>query len=409
VCNQSGDEMKRNVWFLNHYASPPDGSTGTRHFDIGRELTRRGYRITIFAASFNHWTKQDRLSPDEAWRIESYDGVRFVWLRTLSYEGNGVGRFLNMLSYTFHVLQFGTQFDEVPEVIIGSCVHPFAVLAGYILSLIKRCRFFFEVRDLWPQTLIDMGLLPERSFITNNLRRMEAFLYRRAEIIITLLPMAHEYITSLGIPRSKIIWIPNGVNTSLYDQIQAYEGGRYPFKIFYIGAHGQANALDVVLKSALILQQQNEQAVRFIFVGDGPKKQALIQYAHEVGLVNVEFRNPVPKQKVPDVMSEADAFVFNLENLPVFRFGISPNKLFDYLAAGRPILFSASSANNPVAEAQAGLTVPPENAPALAQAVEKLISMLPEERVQMGLNGRAYVRRFHSVEQLVDKFEAILR
>jgi len=366
--------------------------------------------VTIFASGF-HYQKfvEERLRPDESSKQEYHDGVRFVWMRTFPYKGNEWRRVVNMLSYAWRAIFIGRKLEERPDVIIGSCVHPFAVLSAYILSRMKKSRFFFEVRDLWPQTLIDMGALNNNSLIAWGLRKLEKFLYEKAEEIITLLPHADKYITGLGIPSKKIVWIPNGADLSRYQGVREYDGGMSkPFKIMYLGAHGRANALDVIIDAAKIIQDKGLDNIKFIFVGDGSEKKYLIQFSEKKYLNNVEFRSAIPKNEISKVMGEADAFMFTLEGLSLFKYGISSNKLFDYLASGRPILFSGNAANNPVAEAAAGISVPARAPKLLANAVIDLINLKPEDRKIMGKNGLTYVRAKHDIRLLADRLENVI-
>lgn len=394
------------IWILNHYAGT-DASPSTRHYDLARELVRKGHRVTIFAAGF-HYQKlvEERLAPGETWKSEDHDGVRFVWIRTFPYRRNDWRRILNMLSYSFRVVRIGRRLGEKPDAVIGSSVHPFAVVAAYILSVMKKSRFVFEVRDLWPQSLVDAGAWKEKSPITWAFRKLEAFLYRRAQVIITLLPYAHEYITRLGVPKEKIVWIPNGADLTRYEQVAAYDGGLTPpFTIMYLGAHGRMNALDVIIDAAGIIQNKGLHQIRFVFVGDGPAKDRLIAYAANKLLTNVEFRGAVPKSELFKVVGEADAFVFNLEDLP-FNYGVSSNKLFDYLASGRPVLFAGNTANNPVTESGAGFGVPARSPERLAAAIIDLITLTPAERIAMGKNGLAYMRAKHDIRLLAATFES---
>ncbi len=402
-------EQSMNLWIFNHYAAPSDSQAGTRHFDMARELVARGHDVCIFSSGFNHMKRrEERLLNGEAWKEECIEGVKFIWIRTKPYFKNDWRRAINILDYSVRVVFISLHRTERPDAIIGSSVHPLAALSARIVSSMKGSRFFFEVRDLWPQTLVDMGYLSEQSILTRLLRRIEIYLSVKAEKIITLLPRADLYFSTLGIPKEKVNWIPNGVNLARYDGIKEYGGGNCPFTLMYVGAHGTANALDVIIECAKLLQDKGESGIRFILVGDGPQKRNLIQYAGKLKLQNIDFRDPVPKEDIPKVMGEADAFIFHLEDLPLFRYGISSNKLFDYLAAGRPILFAANASNNPVEEAQAGITVVPKNPAALAAAVEKLLSLDPERRKEMGRNAREYVRKNHDTKGLALMLEGLL-
>jgi len=403
-----------NIWIFNHYAFPPDVPGGTRHYDFGKELVRRGHKVTIFATSYHHYLHREiRLKPGEKWKIEDINGVKFVWIRTFPYKGNDWRRVVNMVSYMPRAWWLGRSLPkfvpeiEKPDVVIGSSVHLLAVLAAYWIAKHYKAKFIMEVRDLWPQTLVDMGMLSEHHPITKMLQALERFLYRRAERIITLLPKAGEYIAAQGIDAKKVVWIPNGVDLARF-QVRSASGDHQGFRVMYLGAHGRANALDVLLKAAKIIQDQGYEDIKFILVGDGPEKPKLIKLAEKLKLKNVEFREPVKKNEVSRVLQESDALVLNLERVEVFKYGISPNKLFDYMASGRPILFSVSSINNPVDEANCGFTVPPRDPKALAEAIIKLYKISPEEREEMGRRGREYVEKFHSIPILVDKLEKVL-
>ncbi|HBC93999.1 MAG TPA: glycosyltransferase WbuB, partial [Pelotomaculum sp.] len=193
------------LWILNHYAVGPGESGGTRHFDLARELVKMGWDVSIFAASVNHIMRREtHLQSGEKTKQEVHDGVRFFWLRTPVYDGNGPRRIWNMLVYTMSVLRSAWRRERPessPEIIIGSSVHLFAAFAAYILARRHRCRFIFEVRDLWPQAFIEVFKISEYNPAIWLLRRLEIFLYRKAEKIIVLLPRANEYIERFGISK----------------------------------------------------------------------------------------------------------------------------------------------------------------------------------------------------------------
>ncbi|NCA86673.1 MAG: glycosyltransferase WbuB [Clostridia bacterium] len=399
----------KQVWILNHYAQEPGGAGGTRHFSLGQHLRANGWAATIVAASVELNTGRQRLAGKESSRHCEFDSVPFLWVRTPAYSGNGIGRLLNMLAYSLRVLLPGTTRRlERPDVIVGSSVHPFAAWAGALLAKRFGVPFIFEVRDLWPQTLIDMGKLKPEGSVTRLFRALERWLYRRADRIVVLLPKAADYIIPLGIPAGKIVWIPNGVELTGYPAPNP-PAARESFTLMYFGAHGQANGLDCVLRAMAGLQTDPDMRhVRLRMVGDGPLKPGLQQLASELRLDNVVFDPPVPKREIPSLAAQADAFIFNLIDAPVFKFGVSSNKLFDFLAAARPIIFCCNSSNNPVEEANAGLTVPAGDPAATATAIKTVVHMVPEERAEMGRAGRVYVEEHHSFAALAAKFAATL-
>lgn len=399
-----------NIWIFNQYAITPDLPGGTRHYDLAQELVRRGHQVVIIATSFHHYMhKETRLKAGENWKVEGVNSVKFVWLRTPPYQRNDWRRVWNMVVFTLRTWWIGRKLvrkvPEIgkPDVVVGSSPHLLTPLAAYWVARHYRVPFVMEVRDLWPQTMIDVGELGEQHTIIGVLQDLEKFLYHRAKRIITLGPQMSEYITALGVSPEKIVWIPNGVDLSRFDCAVSTELDHEGFQVMYLGAHGQADALDVLIQAAKVVQDKGFSEIRFVLVGDGPEKPRLIALAKELELHNVEFHAPVPKSKVPRTLHEADAFVLNLERAGVFRYGVSSNKLFDCMTAARPVIFAVESSNNPIEEAQCGLAVPPRDPEALAEAVIRLYKMPEEERKAMGRRGREYVEKYHAVPILADK------
>ena len=405
-------QNNKNIWILNHYAITPDMSGGTRHYDFGKELTKRGYDVTIFASSF-HYTqhKELKLEKKGTYKIENIDGINFVWVKTFPYKKNDWRRVINMISYMWMSCWIGKKITKInrdikkPDIIIGSSVHLLAVLSAYWLSKHHKSQFIMEVRDLWPQTLIDVGKLRKNSLITRVLKILENFLYKRAKKIITLSPLTKNYLKLIKIDQNKIHLIPNGVDISKYKFILIDKKKKPTFNIIYTGMLGIFIRLDNVLGAAKIIQNQKLKNIKFIFLGEGIKKKQLIKLKEKLQLTNVEFLKSVPKSKVPIILNTANILL--LISYKVF-YG-SENKLMDYLAAGKPIIFAVFDEHNDIAEKiNCGISIPPENPERMAEAIIKLYNMSPEERDKMGQRGREYVEKYHSIPVLVDKLEKVL-
>lgn len=409
--------MPISLWILNHYAKSPDMPGGTRHFDLASELVKKGHDVTIFASGFDHGThRYTKIKPEEKMKVEAYDGVRFVWINTFPYSGNDWRRVINMISYGWRVLRCDRGIPK-PDVVIGSCVHPLAVLAGWWLSRRHKAKFIFEVRDLWPQTLIDMGGIKKNSLQAKVLYALEKFMYERAEKIIVLLPYAKEYIVSRGISPEKVFWLPNGVNLDRFDHpspldpgsevAKAFERYRDRFKVVYVGAHGVPNGLDIILEAAKFIQDKNAD-IHFIMVGEGAEKSRLVNKARDLEITNITFCEPVPKQAVPTVLRSSDCLVFSIPSFDIYRYGVSLNKSFDYLASAKPVVMAGNPRNNIVKEANCGIAVESENPKALAEAIIEIYNMPEEKRKELGMNGRRYVEQHHSTKILAEKLEALL-
>lgn len=405
---------------------------------MGRELVRLEHQVSIFASDVNLGLRQHtKLGPGQRHKLEVVDGVCFYWLRAALYRRNDWRRAWNMLSFAWTFLRVAPGLDERPDVIIGSSPHPFAALAAWRQARRFKVPFWLELRDLWPQALVDMGGFGESHPAVRAMRLLERFLYRKAAKIIILAEGSRDYLVAMGVPEEKIFFLPNGVRLSDFPALgggarQARGGGgddagdegaagkeqraqarqRYGmegFTVVYTGAHGPANALETVLGAAQVLREGNHHDICFLLVGDGPAKADLRRVAGDRRLENVRFLDPVPKAEIPDLLAAADAAVITLRDVSAFAYAVSPNKLFDYLAAGRPVLAAIPGAMaEMVARAGAGLAVQPEDPAALAAAVLELASR-PEARLEeMGRLGRTLVETEFCRERLAGKLAALL-
>ncbi len=411
------------VWIVNHHAGAPDHPSAGRHFDLAAHLVARGHTVTIFAAGFSHGTgREERLAAGRLFRSEWFDGVRFIWLRTIPYRGNTLRRRINMLSFLLVFLVVQTR-SRAPATIIGSTVHPFAAFGAWIAARLRGSRFIFEIRDLWPQTLVDLGAMRVGSPGERILRSLEAFLVRRASVVITLLPGMRDYLTERGLPAHHVVYIPNGVNLEAFDAAASLSAGKPEpvarslaaigrlraegrFVLGYVGSLGRVNRADVIVQAAAIAERRAPGRIGVVLVGDGPERSSLERLAESDRAV--ALGPPVPKKFVPAILRAMDATVVHATATPVYRYGISFNKLFEYMAAERPVVFACTSAYDPVAATGAGISVDPDDAERLADAFLDLAAVDPDARTQMGAAGRNYVAREHNMERLGDRLGEII-
>ena len=394
-----------NIWILNHHALTPDMGGGTRHYDFAQILNARGHNVTIIASSFHYSQYKEMKQYNKTeYLIEVQNGVNFVWIKTPHYFGNGIGRVKNMLSYMIKTLKILPTIEELqkPDIILGSAVHLFAVFSAFKLSQKYKTPFIMEVRDLWPQTLIDMGMSKWHPFIL-LLGWLEQFLYKRADKVISNLPYAYDYIGKF-IEKEKFVWISNGVNLSQIQYVPKQKSEK--FIISYTGALGVANNLQVFLEAAKRLKNQKD--IYFQIVGNGAEKERLHAFVEQNNLLNVSIENSVPKNEVTNILQNSDVLFLGLKDSPLYRFGISLNKLFDYMASGRVIVFAGNSRNNPIKEANAGYSIPPDDIEALENVILEIYHLPHEQRVQIGEQIRKYVEVNYSTDILVDKLEALL-
>jgi len=401
-----------NIWWVNHFAVPPTQAGGTRQFSFARALERRGHHVLIVASSVDYLTRTDRgRTRGEEFRAEMEDGVEFMWLKTAPYRGSSWSRLWNMLSFTrrVHRCDWGAGVFR-PDVIIGSTPHPFGARAALSLAVRLKVPFVLEVRDIWPQSLVDLGGYSRHNLLVKVLARMEKTLCSRATAVVTLLPGSMDHLASRGAPPERTVWVPNGIDLSTTPppQEKSADGGH--FVVMYAGAHGMANGLDAVLDAAkgLIGQRVGGREAVFMLVGDGQVKKRLQRRVVAECISNVVLEPPVPKREVQHKLAQADAFILPLKPGGVFQHGISPNKLFEYMAAARPIIFATGATGDPVAEARAGISVPAGDAEAIAGAITTLMGSDAKELRLMGQNGRCYVEQNHDISALTEHLEAAL-
>lgn len=414
----------RSVWIVNQYALPR-GATGiTRHGDLASVLRQHGQDVTVIASSFDNFTRAGSVPSGNGSgptgrdangaSVTEHEGVRFVWLRTSAYRRNDARRVLNMVEfYARAVTSRLLRRVRPPDVVIGSSPHLLSGLAGLTLAQRHGARFVLELRDVWPDDLVSMGALregsPAHAALTRLARRLEA----RADRIVTVPPKLAAHLESRGVPPERLLYLPNGVfldgwadaasdavlPTSLRTLLEACAGS---FVVMYMGAHGQANGLHNVLDAAAWLAAERPDVpVSFVLVGAGQQKPELLERARREGIRNVLFHDPIPKAAVPVAARLADALMVHLALVETFdAYGRSPNKLYDYLAAGKPTLYSTLDRGTIVDAACAGLTFAPGDPRALADAVLRLASMPPAEREAMGRRGRAALEGQHDLAQL---------
>jgi glycosyltransferase involved in cell wall biosynthesis len=402
-----------NVLIVNHYALAPGGRSSSRHASLGRTLIARGHRVEIVAASFDHFARAQRPRPRGAGPIwsEEIDGLHFRWVSTPGYARNNHRRVANILVFFLRLLRL-PQFPAAarPDLVIGSSFHPLAAFIAWLWARRLRVPFVFEVRDLWPQTGIDLGFIGPRNPVAIILYAIEGFLARRAARILVLLPGGVEYFGRRygEAVRARTVWLPNGADVARFRDLPQASSVDAGLHVMYLGAHGRPNELDQVLDAFVELGRRGRTDIRITLVGDGTERTRLQRRAISEGLMSVSFLPAVDKSRIPELAASADAFVIVWADSALYRYGVSANKLFEYLAAGRPIVQAYGGHADPVAAAEAGITVPPNLPSRLADALEQVAAMTPGERVAMGARGRQWVEANHDYPVLAAKLESVL-
>ena len=394
-----------NYW-INQFAVAPDQPGGTRHIEMSAELIRQGVPVTLVASDLNlnrrRYLRRNGAA-DRRWLRETIGDVPFVWLPAGSYESNDWRRALSMVIFAMHVLLFLMRAPRSRNtVFIGSTPHLLAAAATWAAARSRRVPFVLEVRDLWPESMVGVSgggggpLVPV-------LRLLSDRLYRSADSIIVLAEPNIDRLVQRGADRSRIAYIPNGVDVTSFEDadLEACQVNidKSTAAFAYTGAHGPANGLDLVLDAAKSLQDRDETGVRVVLVGDGAVKQQLVARARSLGLTNVDFVDPIPKSEIPGLLSPCHGALMVLANVEVFHYGVSPNKLFDYLTAQVPVVANVpGEISRIVVESGGGEVVPPDDPGALADAIVK-VAGAPLCRT----GSREWIREHHDRRALVSR------
>jgi glycosyltransferase involved in cell wall biosynthesis len=400
------------LWVVNQYAAKFPGPGLTRHHFLAGAMRTDGVATTIVSDN-----PALRGHADRHPRVEDTPEARFVWLWTRRYSGNGVGRVVNMIGFVAAAVRWGwnpRQHDaEPPDVVVGSSPQLFAALGGWILARRHRVPFVLEIRDLWPESLIAILGMSRRHPLVIALAAVEKFLYRRSDHIVGVLDGIGDYVKMrAGRRAAPVTWVPNGVPLDALPQPSPLPQPGNEFRVVYAGSHGPPNGLDTLLEAARLLEADAAEAgpaIRIDLYGDGASKKDLIEYARSHGLRSVHFHNPVSRTEIFTVFAGADAVVSLLPPIYLWRFGISPNKLFDYFAAARPVVLAVDSPGDPVSRADAGLKATAQDPIGLAAALRRMSTTPWSERQAMGRRGREYVTAHHDMSVLGPRFAAVLR
>jgi glycosyltransferase involved in cell wall biosynthesis len=390
--------MTRRTLVLNHFAVTRGAAGGTRHIELFSRLDN--WSSCILAADHAFQGRQ-------AVRVHEQS---FQTVPTTPFSGNYATRVLNWASYACTAFAVGLLRKPRPDVVYGSSPHLLAALTAWALARLRRARFVLEIRDIWPLILVEMNLMSASSLVYRSLEGLERFLYRRADRIVILAEGTGTRLAECGVPASRITHIPNGAEPSDFvpseDRYQARARlGLDGFVFVYAGAHGEANGLELLLKAAGEIRQELPE-VSFLLLGDGPSKQELVDTTRRLGLKNVLFRDPVPKDSLANIFVACDAGIHVLADVPLFRYGVSPNKVHDYMAAGLPVLTNTpGEVARLVEDASAGVAV---DASDLAAGVRRIVKADDQQRDEWSASGRAFMEEHRSRTVLAAELKRML-
>ena len=405
------------VLILNQYALPAGEAGITRHGEIGAELVKRGHHVTVIASDFDYLTRRPTRRSTKG-RTSCHDGVNFIWTRTGSYVANDRRRLASMLRYGISATWTGFGQRPKPDIVVGSSPQPLAPLAASLVARLRRVPWIFEVRDFWPSALVDMRAISRNGTTHRLLERLERYLYGSADAVVSVPPRGSLRLKELGIDPAKNTHIPNAAweiatePEPLPDTLgRLLTEADDRFLLVYTGAIGVMQDFENVLAAISQLKQSHHehyQRLTVVLVGGGVASESILRKAAERGLEHVHVHPAVAKPVARSLLLHADACLLSLAPADAFRYGLSPNKLFDYFAAGKPVLMAAAHPTL-VDEAQAGIRFMPGDPVALTNAIVNMMDAPDAERAAMGARGRELVETEYSIGVITDRYETLLQ
>jgi glycosyltransferase involved in cell wall biosynthesis len=402
-----------NILLINHYAGSPIYGMEFRPFYLAKYWQLSGHRVKIIAASFSH-LRTNNPKVTSTITEEHHDGVNYTWVKTPAYRGNGIRRVVNIFAFLFRLLLNSKKvvFNFKPDLIITSSTYPLDSFLGVLCKRRSKCVYLHEVHDLWPLTLTEIGGFNSYHPFIILLQIAENYAYKNSDAVVSMLPNAKSYMIKHKLKERNFYHIPNG-----YFQDEWVDYTEIPNEhkdtlsrlkkenkliVMYAGGHALSNALEQLIECANELQLRDD--ICFVLVGSGIEKENLMAKAQQFSLQNTYFLPQVPKSNIPFLLSFADILFIGWHYSPLYEYGISPNKLIDYMLSGKPIVHAISVSDDIVKICGCGFSVKSGDLIEIKNAFLAIADMTKEERAEMGNRGKVYAQDNYNYRVLANNF-----
>lgn len=397
-----------NILLINHYAGSLELGMEFRPYYMAKEWVKMGHQVLIIGGSFSHLRK---VQPEGEGSL--IEGICYRWVKLNTYKGNGIGRIRSMFSFVGKLWWGYKKYigDFEPDVVIASSTYPLDIYPARRIAKKYGAKLIYEVHDLWPLSPMELGGYSKWHPFIMVMQRAENFAYKNCDRIVSLLPDALKHMVDHGLKKEKFVYVPNGFEPSEWEYTNEISAEYKCFfeelktkgkKILgYTGGHAQSNALDYLLDAMKLVLDTN---VVCVLVGNGQEKGNLVRRVKEERIDNVFFLDPVVKNEIPSLLAQMDVLYIGWENNPLYRFGISPNKLIDYMMSGKPILHSVNASNDWVKEYDCGVSVPAELPEKIAIGIKFIFSLTNDELRIMGQRGQSFAIENLNYSYLAQKF-----
>ena len=392
--------MKKNIWIINQYCGSIFHGMNFRSWYFAKELKKKGHSPHIISASFSHLLFKLPVT-NGRFTFENIEDIPFTWVKVAKYSGSqSIGRVLVMIQFMINLIFLPKKKLQKPDVIIVSSLSPLPIVSAYFWSKKYKAKLLFEVRDIWPLSLIEIGGFSKLNPLVLFFGWFEKFAYKRADKVISVLPNAKPHMESRGMNKDKFIHIPNGFNMEEMKKSKDLDKSienlipKNKFIVGYTGSLGASNAMEYLIKASNYLEKNEN--IHFVIFGKGQHLEKLKNNAKN----NVSFLGEIDKSQIQSAISYFDVCYIGWHNHSLYRFGISPNKIFDYMYSGKPIIHSVNTSNDLVQIAKAGVSIQPENPREIANKIIEISKMGNEILKKWGENGKKYVEENHTYSHL---------
>lgn len=404
-----------NILLVNHYAGCPECGMEFRPYYLAKKWTEKGHKVLIVAANFSHLRKKNKqLSQD--YFYEKIDNLDYLWIKTPAYSTNGLDRLKNILTFVRKLSKYSSKLvaDFKPDTVIASSTYPVDIAPAKKIAKKANAKLIFEIHDLWPLSPMELGGYSKFHPFIMFLQHYENLAFKKSDAVISILPKTLEHAVNHGLNADKWHYVPNGIYLNDWQKptsipVDYYEKldelkNKGLFLVGYAGNIGVANVLHTFIESKKYLEDKK---IAIILLGTGTELENLKKLSDNYS--DVYFFDPIEKTAIPNFLEKLDAVYVGLKREPLFRFGVSPNKIFDYMMAEKPIIQAIEAGNDLVSDANAGITIEPENSEELAKAIIRFSETDKSGLKKMGENGKTFVLKNHEYSVLADKFIDILQ
>lgn len=404
---------KKKVWLVSHYAMPPHLEVRIKTIRYAHILQERGYEVLLVTASTIHNTDINLITDNSLYIEKEYDGLKYVHIACSNYQGSGVKRIINMLQFQRRFNKVMAKYEK-PDVIVADCncinyrgLQKFAKKYGIA--------FVTEVRDLWPLSIVEYMGISDKNPVIKYLYGQEKRMYKNSDAIIFSMQGGKDYIVDKNWQKSvdlnKVFYINNGIDVEEQDRIARDTvlndpdlGNKKDFKVIYAGSIRKVNNVGLIIDAAKWIKDKGYGNIKFIIYGDGNERIDLETKCLKENIDNVKFKGRVDKKYMPSICSQADANIICVQQTAISKYGVSWNKLFDYMNAGKPIISTTEVNYDLIKNFNCGIVCKDQNVETIADAVIRLYDMPEQEYRQMCRNAKNGAEKF-DYKVLTDKLE----